>query len=67
MTVINGIANRKVTNYKGFEIEHEWDVNEDGKKVQGTDSFIVFDNDGEPISKFFATFEDAKKYIEEVA
>ena len=56
----------KAWSYAGYEIEQTWDLDENGRKVKGSDNFFIFDDDGKPLSIVFKTLAETKAYIDEI-
>lgn len=59
------VTDHEFITYRCYDIEHAWCVNvATGIRVDGTDEYFVYDEDGIPFSHCFDSLAEAKQYID---
>lgn len=52
--------------YKGYQIEKNWKVDYNGKRLPNTTKYMVIDENDDWIGDIYDTYDDAKAYIDEI-
>ena len=63
VTIIDRTASKEET-YKGYVIDHTWDITEKGDKVMGSDEYIIYDETLKPLSCYFTSRRETHDYID---